>query len=129
MKPSYHGDHTPTQIPLDRRLHAIEAGQICDDAVLNAKFRRIQQFPLKVWFSEHPERLEKLCQVFPDIRAANTFGQAAAILFHQLIQRKGEIRHDPLIAAGMWMLYSPLLDIQCHLCTAREGGAYVWMKK
>lgn len=120
---------TPTRIPLLQRLYAAGAWGICDEKLLDVRLSHINHFPLKLWFFVYPNRLDVLTRVFPEIYREDTFGQAAAALYCRLKIRDGNLQYDPLVAAGMWMLFSPLLDVSYHLTIYQEGDVHYWCRK
>lgn len=103
--------------PLELRLKRVKQGLVTDRKVLHARLTRMYHFPLKNWFQSDPQRLAALCQAVPAIHSGMTFGQAAAVLFDL---RNAQGREN------MWLLYSPLLDIDRHMIKGNDGSAYYW---
>ena len=106
------------RIPLSRRLEQRNRGLAGDERVIEAKLACINAFPLELWFGEHQERLEQLSRAFPDISGQTAFGAAAAALW--------EARANPRSREGMWLLLSPLLDIDRHMVKLENGCVYRW---
>ena len=104
--------------PLELRLKRVKQGLVTDRKVLHARLTRMYHFPLKNWFQSDPQRLAALCQAVPAIGRHMTFGQAAAILF--------DLRDTQQGRENMWLLYSPLLDIDRHMIKGNDGSAYYW---
>lgn len=121
---------TPNQIPLADRLNSLLCGLASDSAVLDAKLSRINRFPLALWFDLHPERLFQLSQAFPCITTETSFGEAAAQLYRQPpTGPDGAPAPGPLELAAMWLLISPLIDMDALLVQTsneRKGGAIQW---
>lgn len=105
-------------VSLERRLFSVGLGLINDSRVLDARLKRMDSYPLEDWFGTHPERLEQLRAAFHGMEECATFGQAAALLWQYHPQQLG--------IDGMWLLLSPLLDIDQHMIKLTEGGAAFW---
>lgn len=103
---------------LEARLSRAYQGRTADCRVLESRFARMGSYPLSQWFGAHPERLDQLRAAFPDLGECATFGQAAALLWAARKTRKS--------TQAMWLLLSPLLDIDRYLVKLSDGGGYSW---
>lgn len=103
---------------LEERLDRLKKGLVSDSRVLDARLEQIGGFPLTDWLGEHRERLAQLRRAFPDIAESMTFGQAADVLWKYRDTRKG--------IEGMWLLLSPLLDVDRYMVKHNDGGAFYW---
>lgn len=103
---------------LEERLDRLKKGLVSDSRVLDARLEQIGGFPLTDWLGEHRERLAQLRRAFPDIAESMTFGQTADVLWKYRDTRKG--------IEGMWLLLSPLLDIDRYMVKHNDGGAFYW---
>ena len=103
---------------LEERLDRLKKGLVSDSRVLDARLEQISGFPLTAWLGEHRERLAQLRRAFPDIGENMTFGQTADVLWKYRDTRKG--------IEGMWLLLSPLLDVDRYMVKHNDGGAFYW---
>lgn len=117
MKKQY-DNPAAAQPSLEVRLDRLKKGLVSDSRVLDARLEQISGFPLTDWLGEHRERLAQLRRAFPDIGENMTFGQAADVLWKDRDTRKG--------IEGMWLLLSPLLDVDRYMVKHNDGGAFYW---
>ena len=115
MKKQY-DNLTAARPSLEERLDRLKKGLVSDSRVLDARLEQISGFPLTDWLGEHRERLAQLRRAFPDIGENMTFGQAADVLWKYRDTRKG--------IEGMWLLLSPLLDVDRYMVKHNDGGAF-----
>lgn len=117
MKKRYN-DPPSGRVPLERRLRRLKLGLVSDEKVLNARLSRMRSIPLTTWFEECPQQLEQLCGSVPAIRRHMTFGAAGAVLW--------DGRSTPQGLENMWLLLTPLLDIDRRMVKQNDGSACYW---
>ena len=111
------------------RLENAQKGLITDNRALESKFARITALPLKLWFQQEPHRLERLSGVFQEISPEMTFGEAAAVLYRGYSEERQAGRPGTLYIDGMWLLLSPLIDIDWNMVKLQSGGGYFWGRR
>lgn len=116
-----YNEKTQARPSLEERLGRLKKGLVSDRRVLDDRLDRMRHFPLIQWFGAHPERLEQLCRAFPAITKDMTFGKAASALWKDRKTDQWQQWQD-----NMWLLLSPLLDIDKYMIKLNDGGAFYW---